>query len=77
MIQKMMVETWDGRSKISAELDVVKKIKKDKVIVHLYGESYKEMTFNKDGQYWKVTKEDVNGSIINKRTTKRKRNIGT
>lgn len=77
MIQKMIVETWDGRSKINAELDVVKKIKKDKVVVHLYGNIYKEMTLNPDSQIWQVTKEDVDGSTINKRTTKRKRNSRT
>lgn len=65
MIQKMRVETWDGRSKIVAELDVVKKINESKVIVHLYGNIYKEMTLNPDTKVWKVTKEDVDGSTIN------------
>jgi hypothetical protein len=57
----MIVEAWDGRSKINAELDVVKKIKKDKVVVHLYGNIYKEMTLNPDENFWKVTNEEVKG----------------
>jgi hypothetical protein len=58
MIQKMLVESWDGRSKIFAELDVVKKITEDKVIVHLWGNHYKELTLNPQSSVWYVTRED-------------------
>jgi hypothetical protein len=65
MIQKMRVESFDGKSKIMAELDVVKQISKNKVIVHLFADFYKELTFQPDQKFWKVTKEEVNGSTIN------------
>jgi hypothetical protein len=66
MIQKLRVEAFDGKSKIMAELDVVKQISNEKVIVHLFSNFYKELTFQPDQNFWKVTKEDVNGSTINK-----------
>jgi hypothetical protein len=59
MIQKMLVESWDGRSKIFAELDVVKKITEEKVIVHLWGNNYKEFTLNPQNSVWQITREDV------------------
>ena len=58
MIQKMLVESWDGRSKIFAELDVIEKISEDKVVVHLWGDNYKELTLNHENSIWYVTKED-------------------
>lgn len=57
MIQKMVVESWDGKSKIYAELDVVKKISEDVVLVRLWGENYKEFTHIKDQGFWKVTND--------------------
>jgi hypothetical protein len=79
MIQKMRVEAFDGKSKIMAELDVVKQISNEKVIVHLFSNFYKELTFQPDQNFWKVTKEEAEGygGNINQRTTKRKRNSGT
>jgi len=59
MIQKMLVESWDGRSKIFAELDVIEKIAEDKVIVHLWGNNYKELTLNPKNSVWYTTREDV------------------
>jgi len=59
MIQKMLVESWDGRSKIFAELDVVRKITEGKVIVHLWGNNYKELTLNPKNSVWQITQEDV------------------
>jgi len=64
MVQKMRVESYDGKSKIVAELDVVKQISQNKVIVHLFADFYKELTFQPDEKFWKVTKEDVDGSTI-------------
>jgi len=65
MMQKMWVASFDGKSKIMAELEVVKKISDKQVIVHLFSKFYKELTFQPDENYWKVTKEEVDGSLIN------------
>jgi hypothetical protein len=59
MIQKMVVESWDGKSKIYAELDVVKKINDEVVLVRLWGDNYKELTYLKDDGFWKVSKENI------------------
>lgn len=67
MKKRLSVETWDGKSKILAELDVVKEITKDQVIVNVYSNVYKELTYQPDGDYWKVTKEDIDESSIDQR----------
>lgn len=67
----MRVASFDGKSKIVAELDVVKEIEKGRVIVHLFAEFYKELTYQSEDDYWKVTKEDIDASTINNRQTKR------
>lgn len=59
MIEKFRVESFDGKSKIMAELDVVKRISNEKVIVHLFSNFYKELTFQPDQNFWKVTREQV------------------
>jgi len=61
MIQKMRVESFDGKSKIMAELDVVKQISNEKVVVHLFSNFYKELTFQPNENFWKVTNEEVKG----------------
>jgi len=61
MIKKMRVESFDGKSQIMAELDVVKQISKDKVVVHLFSNFYKELTFQPNENFWKVTNEEVKG----------------
>jgi len=61
MIKKMRVESFDGKSQIMAELDVVKQISEEKVIVHLFSNFYKELTFQPDENFWKVTNEEVKG----------------
>jgi hypothetical protein len=65
MKERLIVESFDGKAKILAELDVVKKLEDDKIIVHLFGSYYKEMTYQKEGEFWKVTKEVVDASSIN------------
>ena len=61
MIKKMRVESFDGKSQIMAELDVVKQISKDKVVVHLFSNFYKELTFQPNENFWKVTNEEIKG----------------
>jgi len=65
MIQKLNVETWDGKSRILAELNVVKKLGEDRIIINVYGSIFKELTYQPEGGFWKVTKEDLDKSIIN------------
>jgi hypothetical protein len=57
----MRVESFDGKSKIMAELDVVKQISNEKVVVHLFSNFYKELTFQPNENFWKVTNEEVKG----------------
>lgn len=71
MIQRLQVETWDGKAKILAELDVVEKLAEDKVIINVYGNNFKELTYQPELKYWKVTKECVDASTINKGPTER------
>ena len=69
MKRKLYVETWDGKSKILAELDVIQELSKDKIIINVYSNIYKELTYQPEEDWWKVTKEDIDESIINKRAT--------